>query len=130
MIGGSIRAVVAAAAVELVPAERVAAERAERAVGIARCVKAAFVCSGELAMTVQEERKEGQRLYFEAKSTDAKRDLPVEELLLCMTIHQSAEEGLYIPVVLRCTALILASGVAARRSRSVGAVADFERLAR
>jgi hypothetical protein len=61
-------------------------------------------------MRVLEERMGERQLYFEEKSTDAKRDLPVEALLPCRMIHQFDEVGLYIPVAPECMALILDVG--------------------
>lgn len=53
------------------------------------------------------------------KSTDAKRDLPAEALLLCRVIHQFDEGGLHILVAPARMASTLGVG-AARHSRNVG----------
>jgi len=52
------------------------------------------------------EQKVKRKLYFVVKLKDAKRDLPVEGLLLYTTIHQSAELEQNIPEVRWCMALI------------------------
>lgn len=66
--------------------------------------------SGVLEMRVLEERMGERQLYFEVKSTDAKRDLPVEVLLRCRMIHQFGEVGLHIPVAPEYVALGLDVG--------------------
>jgi hypothetical protein len=76
------------------------------------------VYSGVLEMRVLEERMGERQLYFEVKSTDAKRDLPVEALWRCGMVHQFGEAGLHIPVAPEYTALILDVG-AVRHSTSV-----------
>jgi hypothetical protein len=58
-------------------------------------------------MRFLEERMGERQLYFEVKSTDAKRDLPVEALLPCRMPHQFGEAGLHIPEARERMALIL-----------------------
>jgi hypothetical protein len=69
-------------------------------------------------MRVLEERMGERQLYFEVKSTDAKRDLPGEVLLRCRMIHQFGEAALHILVAPECMASILDVG-AVRHSTSV-----------
>ena len=85
--------------------------------------------SGVLEMRVLGERMGEQQLYFEVKSTDAKRDLPVEVLLRCRMIHQFGEAGLHIPVAPEYMALALDVGPV-QHLVNVGVAERNERLAR
>ena len=101
-IGGSTHAAVAVVAVgAVVPV-------AETAVGhtAARRGWGAFEHAAAPVMRVLGEQKVKRKLYFVVKLKDAKRDLPVEGLLLYTTIHQSAELEQNIPEVRWCMALI------------------------
>jgi hypothetical protein len=75
-------------------------------------------------MRVLEERRAERQWYFEVKSTDAKRDLPVEALLPCRMIHQFGEAGLHIPVAPEYTALILDVGAVPHLMNVVGVERD------
>ena len=75
--------------------------------------------SGVPEMLVLEERTGERQWYSVVKSTDAKRDLPVEALLPCRMNHQFDEAGLHILVAPARMASTLGVG-AARHSRNVG----------
>jgi hypothetical protein len=84
-------------------------------------------------MRVLEERMGERQWYFEVKSTDAKRDLPVEAPMPCRMIHQFGDQfgeaGLHSPEAPECMALIL-DVETVRHLVNVVAVERDERLER
>jgi hypothetical protein len=89
----------------------------------------AFAYAGVLEMRVLEERTGERQWYFEVKSTDAKRDLPVEAPMPCRTIHQFDEVELHSPEAPECMALI-PDVEAVQHLKSVDVVERDERLER
>jgi hypothetical protein len=89
----------------------------------------AYVYSDVLEMRVLEGRMGERQSCFEVKSTDARRDLPVEGLLQYVMIQQFDEVVLNIPVAPGCMASILDVG-AVRHLMSVGVVGKDEKVVR